>query len=52
MAVVMVEHDLGLVTAVVDRLVVLDVGRVIADGPVENVLADPAVRRAYLGAGR
>jgi branched-chain amino acid transport system ATP-binding protein len=50
-AVVVVEHDLDLVTAVVDRLVVLDVGRVIADGPVDSVMADTAVRRAYLGAG-
>jgi len=50
--VVVVEHDLDLVSAVVDRLVVMDVGRVIADGPVEAVLADTAVRRAYLGVGR
>ncbi len=49
---VVVEHDLELVTTVVDRLVVLDVGRVIADGPAAAVLADPVVRRAYLGAGR
>jgi branched-chain amino acid transport system ATP-binding protein len=50
--VVVVEHDLDLVSAVVKRLVVLDVGRVIADGPVDTVLADTAVRRAYLGVGR
>jgi branched-chain amino acid transport system ATP-binding protein len=49
-AVLVVEHDLNLVAAVVDRLVVLDVGRVIADGSVEEVMTDPAVRRAYLGA--
>jgi branched-chain amino acid transport system ATP-binding protein len=51
-AVLVVEHDLDLVVAVVDRLVVLDVGRVIADGSVEEVMADPTVRRAYLGAAR
>jgi branched-chain amino acid transport system ATP-binding protein len=48
-ATLVVEHDLDLVVSVVDRLVVLDVGRVIADGLVDEVMADPAVRRAYLG---
>ena len=48
-AVVLIEHDLAVVEAVADRLVVLDLGRVLADGPVATVLADPAVRRAYLG---
>ncbi len=51
-SVVMVEHDLDLVTAVVDRLVVLDAGRKIADGPVDAVISDPAVRHAYLGVVR
>jgi branched-chain amino acid transport system ATP-binding protein len=49
-AVLLVEHDLELVAAVVDRLVVLDSGGLIADGPIETVLADAGVRRAYLGA--
>ncbi len=48
-AVVLVEHDLQLVEEVVDRLHVLDFGRMIATGSVEEVLADPEVRRAYLG---
>jgi len=48
-AVVLVEHDLDMVAATVDRLVVLDFGRLIADGPVDRVLADAGVRRAYLG---
>jgi branched-chain amino acid transport system ATP-binding protein len=48
-AVVLVEHDLDMVAATVDRLVVLESGHLIADGPVDAVLADPAVRRAYLG---
>ena len=48
-AVVLVEHDLEMVAASVGRLVVLDFGRLIADGPVADVLADPTVRHAYLG---
>lgn len=49
-AVLVVEHDLEVVSAVVDRLVVLDSGRVIANGPVAEVLGAAGVRRAYLGA--
>ena len=48
-AVVLVEHDLALVESAVDRLVVLNFGKVLADGGVADVLADPEVRRAYLG---
>jgi branched-chain amino acid transport system ATP-binding protein len=40
-----------LVGEVADRVTVLDLGRVLASGPVDVVRADPAVRRAYLGAG-
>jgi branched-chain amino acid transport system ATP-binding protein len=47
--VLLVEHDLSMVRAVCDRVVVLDVGRVIARGRFEEVMADPEVRRAYLG---
>ena len=48
-SVVLVEHDLQLVNEVVDRLCVLDFGRMIASGTVDAVMADPQVRRAYLG---
>ena len=48
-AMLLVEHDLELVRAVVERAYVLDFGKLIASGPVEAVLADPVVRRAYLG---
>ncbi len=48
-AVVLVEHDLALVESTVDRLVVLNFGKVLATGGVADVLGDPDVRRAYLG---
>lgn len=48
-AVVLVEHDLDMVTSVAERLYVLDHGVVIAQGQPTTVFADPAVRTAYLG---
>jgi branched-chain amino acid transport system ATP-binding protein len=48
-AIVLVDHDLELVAGFTQRCVVLDFGRVIASGPTATVLADPAVRAAYLG---
>ena len=48
-AVLLVEHDLALVESTVDRLVVLDFGKLLASGAVAEVLGDPEVRRAYLG---
>ncbi len=49
MAVILVEHDLGMVSEVVDRAVVMDLGRIIANGTFDEVMAEPEVRRAYLG---
>ena len=49
MAMLLVEHDLGMVGEVVDRTVVMNLGMVIADGPFDEVMADPSVRQAYLG---
>jgi branched-chain amino acid transport system ATP-binding protein len=49
MAVLLVEHDLGMVGEVVDRVVVMDLGQVIAEGPFDHVMADAHVRHAYLG---
>jgi branched-chain amino acid transport system ATP-binding protein len=48
---VLVEHNLAEVVRVCRRLVVLDQGRIIADGPPKHVIADVTVRDAYLGGG-
>jgi branched-chain amino acid transport system ATP-binding protein len=47
--VAMIEHDMGVVMDLSHRVVVLDFGRVIAEGEPEEVMDDPAVRTAYLG---
>jgi branched-chain amino acid transport system ATP-binding protein len=48
-AVLLVEHDIDLVQQVVSRIFVLDFGTMLAAGLTDDVLADPAVRKAYLG---
>ncbi len=49
LTVVMIEHNLGEVLRVAQRLVVLDNGRKIADGQPDDVMRDPTVRAAYVG---
>ena len=49
MTIILIEHNLGEVMRICQRLVVLDNGRKIADGPPQATMNDPAVRAAYLG---
>jgi ABC-type branched-subunit amino acid transport system ATPase component len=48
-SVLLVEHDMGFVMSTCDRIVVLDLGSVLAQGAPEEIQADAAVRAAYLG---
>ncbi len=48
-AILLVEHDVDLVRQLVERVFVLDFGTLIASGSTNDVFADAAVRKAYLG---
>ena len=46
-SVLLIEHRLELLAMVAARVLVLDVGRIIAEGPPERVFLEPEVRAAY-----
>ncbi|HEY4409646.1 MAG TPA: ATP-binding cassette domain-containing protein, partial [Acidimicrobiia bacterium] len=47
---VVIDHDIALITELADRLVALDQGRIIATGPPGTVIDDPEVAASFLGA--
>ncbi len=49
MTVIMIEHDIGVVMDISHRLIVLDFGRMIAEGQPHDVMEHPLVKKAYLG---
>ena len=50
-AMIIVEHKLQQLMEIVDRIIVLDFGTIIADGTPDEIVSNPTVIKAYLGTG-
>jgi branched-chain amino acid transport system ATP-binding protein len=48
-SIVLIEHDMSVIRELCNRIIVLDAGKVIAEGDAEETLRDPNVVEAYLG---
>ena len=49
MTILLIEHDMKLVSGICERLTVLNFGQVLCTGPTQDVLSNPEVIKAYLG---
>ena len=49
MTILLIEHDMKLVSGICERLTVLNFGQVLCTGPTQEVLSNPDVIKAYLG---
>ena len=49
MTVLLIEHDMKLVSGICERLTILNFGHMLAEGPISEVLSNPEVIKAYLG---
>jgi branched-chain amino acid transport system ATP-binding protein len=49
LTIVWIEHIVGALLSVVDRMVAMDVGRILVEGDPRAVISDPAVHAVYLG---
>jgi branched-chain amino acid transport system ATP-binding protein len=49
-ALIVIEHDIDFVESIADRVTVLDQGSIFREGSIEEIKADPEVKRIYLGA--